>query len=118
MKNVITLSLFLALLSGCAFAHPTTKHHDPYYCEYEEYYVVYPSSKYIVVLDSTWHSHNGGHLHSHYHYNKYHEHKKKYYKKKHKKIYKKKYYKKKYKKKHKKYKKYKKYKKKKYSHHH
>ena len=35
MKRIITLTLFLALLSGCAFAHST---HNPHH-EYEEYYI-------------------------------------------------------------------------------
>ena len=92
MKVIITLSLSLALLSGCAFAHPTTKQHKPHCHECEEHCVVYPSSNYIIIFDHLWHSHNGGQAHSHYHYDKYHEHKKKYYKKKVYKKYKKKYY--------------------------
>ena len=50
MKRIITLSLFLALLSGCAFAHSPKKHYPPYEY-YEEYYVIYPSSNYIIVID-------------------------------------------------------------------
>jgi hypothetical protein len=89
MKKVITLSLFLALLSGCAFAHSPKKHYDPYEY-YEEYHVIYPSYNYIVVIDHLRHSHNGGSVHSHYHYDKYHEHKKKRFTKIYKKHYKKK----------------------------
>jgi len=89
MKKVITLSLFLALLSGCAFAHSPKKHYDPYEY-YEEYHVIYPSYNYIIVIDHLRHSHNGGSVHSHYHYDKYHEHKKKRFTKIYKKHYKKK----------------------------
>jgi hypothetical protein len=114
MKKVITLSLFLALLSGCAFAHSPKKHYDPYEY-YEEYHVIYPSYNYIIVIDHLFHSHNGFSVHSHYHYDKYHEHKKK---KRFTKIYKK-HYKKKVVKGKIKTKKYKKKKhKKKYYHHH
>ena len=113
MKKVITLSLFLALLSGCAFAHSPKKHYDPYEY-YEEYHVIYPSYNYIIVIDHLRHSHNGGTVHSHYHYDKYHEHKKKRFTKIYKKHYKKKVVKGKIKTK-----KYKKKKhKKKYHHHH
>ena len=91
MKRIITLSLFLALLSGCAFAH--SPKNIMILMSTKEYYVIYPSSNYIIVIDYLRHSHNGGPVHSHYHYDKYHEHKKK---KRFTKIYKK-HYKKKYK---------------------
>ena len=90
MQRIITLSLFLSVFSGCAFAHPTTKSHNPHY-EYEEYHIVYPS--YYVVYeyyDHYWHTHSNDY-HSHFYKYKGHTHHKKKYKK-YKKKYKKKYF--------------------------
>ena len=74
MKKIIITSLFLVLLSGCAFAHPTVKVHNPHY-ECEEYYVIGYSPYYYVYYDYDHH------YHSSYHYGHKHHYKKKYVKK-------------------------------------
>lgn len=103
MKKTFIFSLFLALFSGCAFAHEATIDCGPHYEYVSDYHVVkkpykvyysYPYVSNVSVVYTHGHYHGGGHyykkgntvFHSPYkkvvHKKKYHK-KKKFFKKKH-----------------------------------